>query len=63
MIVLYTMTLYINMFTRTEGTELSTIIYKHELLILNVYNDVRFTIAVDITDFATNGSEILAVTK
>ena len=63
MIVLYTMTLYIYMFTRTEGTELSTIIYKHELLILNVYNDVGFTVAVDITDFASNGSEVLAVTK
>ena len=63
MIVLYTMTLYINMFTRTEGTELSTIVYKHELLVLNVYNDVGFTIAVDIADFGSNGSEVLAVTK
>ena len=63
MIGLYTLTLYIDMFTRTEGTELSTIIYKHELLVLNVYNDVWFTIAVDITDFGGHGGEILAVTK
>ena len=63
MIVLYTMMLYIYMFTRTEGTELRTIINKHELLILDVYNDVRFTIAVDITDFSSNGGEVLAVAK
>ena len=63
MIVLYTMMLCSYMFTRMEGTHLSTIINKHELLVLNVYNDVGSTIAVDIADFGSNGSEVLAVTK
>ena len=54
---------YINMFTRTKGTELRAVIDKHELLILNVYNDVGFTVTVDITDCSSNGGEILAVTK
>ena len=61
--VLYLKMSYINMFTRTKGTELRAVIDKHELLILNVYNDVGFTVTVDITDCSSNGGEILAVTK